>query len=79
MLPEMITALVLVVATITVGVSAGLAPDRDDCCPVQSSLGRFPEDCLVVAEGSLVAVVCVCFCGTHTYTSPKRCHFPIVH
>ena len=55
MLPEMITALVLVVATITVGVSAGLAPDRDDCCPVQSSLGRFPEDCLVVAEGSLIA------------------------
>ena len=53
--PEMTTALVLVVATITVGVSGGLTFDRDDCCPVQPSLGRFPEDCFVVAEGRLVA------------------------
>lgn len=48
-LPEMITASVLVVATITVASVAGLIGDGDGCCPVQPSLGRFPECNFVVA------------------------------
>ena len=32
--PEIITASVLTVATITVGVSTGLTQDWDDCCPM---------------------------------------------
>ena len=54
-LPEMVIASVLVVATVIVGISSGLTLDRDDCCPVQSSLGRFPADCFGVAQGRFVA------------------------
>ena len=48
-LPEIVTASVFVVATITVASVAGLTSDADGCCPVQPSLGRFPEHHFVVA------------------------------
>ena len=54
-LPEIVTASVLDVATIIVGSSVGLIVEGDDCCPAQPSLGRFPEDNFVVVEGSHAA------------------------
>lgn len=48
--PEAMTASVLTVETITVGVSTRLLDDGEDCCPVQSPLDRFPaEDNFIVA------------------------------
>ena len=44
----------MVVAKITVGLSAGLTLEKDNCCPVHSSLHRFPEDCFVMALGMFV-------------------------